>query len=193
MPFASLRALPLACGLFAAARLVSHAGAQTTPATVSPAPAAVVALAESLRAYPRVMRTSEGDTTATTQTMSSHDGCRVVLTFEETGEDWRVIREVHADLGQLDSHVTVDRQKEDRDIENVEDTLPFPWTLDVHTKSGTKEVEVRRSDVKDGHPSAPLTFWVDRIEFLAPSEAGEDGLSKSLTAAIAACSSGGSR
>jgi hypothetical protein len=176
--------------------MASDAGAQATPANAVGAGdvPTVVALADSLRAYPRVMRTSEGDTTATTQAMSSHDGCRVVLTFEETGEDWQVVREMHADLSLLDGHIVVDRQKEDRDIENSEDTLPFPWTMDVHTKSGAKEVEVRRSDVKDGHRSAPLSFWVDRIEFLAPSEAGENGISKSLAAAIAACgAAGGSR
>lgn len=171
--------------------MVSRAEAQATPAKAVGDVPTVVALGDSLRAYPRVVRTLEGDTTATTQVMSGHDGCRVVLTFEETGEDWQVVREMHADLGTLDGHIAVDRQKEDRDIENVEDTLPFPWTLDVHTKSGAKEVEVRRSDVKDGHRSAPLSFWVDRIEFLAPSEAGENGISKSLAAAIAACGAGG--
>jgi hypothetical protein len=135
------------------------------------------------------MRTSEGDTTATLQAMSGNDGCHVVLTFEETGEDWKVRREVHADLAQLDNRVEVDRETEDRDIENSEDTLPFPWRLKVHTKSGAKSVEVRRTDARD-KPATPVTFWVDRIEFLVPNEAGEQAVSKSLTAAITACAGG---
>jgi hypothetical protein len=121
--------------------------------------------------------------------MSTYDGCHVVLTFEETGEDWRVLREVHADLGQLEAKVDVDREAEDRDIENSEDTIPFPWRLKVRTKSGAKSVEVRRTDARD-KPPTPVTFWVDAIEFLAPNEAGERAVSKSLTTAITACAGG---
>ena len=160
--------------------------AQGAASTATSSPAGVTALADSLRAYRRVDRTSEGDTTATTQTMTSHDGCKVVLTFEETGEGWQVIREARTDLGLLQPQVTVDRELEERDIENVEDTLDFPWRLEVHTKGG-KDVEVRRTDIKNGKPDATVATASDRLEFLVPTEAGVNGVSKALTIAIAAC------
>jgi hypothetical protein len=178
----------LACGIVAAGLLVSRVGAQDGPTVASVSPAPVIALSDSMRVYPRVSRTSEGDTTATTQAMTSHAGCRVVLRFDETGEDWQVVREVRADLGLLDGKVGIDRETEDRDIENVDDTLPFPWRLEVHTKSGAKDLEVRRTDVKNGKPSTTVTFAADRIQFLLPSQAGADAISNSLTAAITACS-----
>jgi hypothetical protein len=180
----------LVCGAAAAGLLVPHAGAQAVPSVTAADPAQVITLANSLSTYPRVRRTSEGDTTETSQAMTSHTGCRVVLTFKETGEDWQVDRVVHADLGLLDSRVTIDRETEDRDIENVEDTLPFPWRLEVRTKSGAKDIEVHRTDVKNGHPTTTVTFGADRMQFLLASQAGSDAVSNSLTAAIAACSMG---
>jgi hypothetical protein len=183
-----LSALALQAAIAWVALRANSAGAQAAPPP-SAAPAQVRALADSLLAYPSIMRTSEGDTTATSQAMMGHDGCRVVFAFEETGEDWKVIREVHADLGQLDARVDVDRETEDRDIENVEDTLPFPWRLKVHSRSGAKDVEVRRTDSRAKPPLA-VTFYVDRIEFLVPSEAGEKGVSKALNAAITSCAGG---
>jgi hypothetical protein len=174
----------------AAALMASATGAQATRPVVASQAQAVAALKDSLHAYPRVMRTSEGDTTATTQAMTIQAGCQVVLTFDETGEDWRVTREVHADLGKMDAKVDVDRETEDRDIENVEDTLPFPWRLKVHSRSGAKDIEVRRSDSREASPSKPVTFYVDRIELLVPSEAGENGVSKALNAAISSCAGG---
>ncbi len=190
MPILFRRASLFVCGVAIVGPLVPSAGAQAAPSVTSADPASVIALADSLHAYPRVKRTSEGDTTETSQAMTSHSGCRVVLTFEETGEDWQVDRIVHADLGLLDNRIAIDRETEDRDIENVEDTLPFPWRLEVRTKSGAKDIEIRRTDMKNGHPSTTVTFGADRLQFLLASQAGSDAVSHSLTAAITACSTG---